>query len=181
MFNLLITWTNNNQGFVTAILSFMTIVISVVSIVVAIIAIRAPFKKKLLIRVHPQIPFDERRSGNIKTFSGIRMVVINVGNRSIIPTDFFFVWKGKQIKSYTAQCKKLDTIRPSELVIIDYTYNELLERTKQLLGNTFEGRWYGCVIDTEEKKFRFRAKNLEKFFKKNKQIRRENIMRQGNE
>lgn len=83
--NEVIQWCNDNNGFLTAILSFLGLLLSVIAIVVSIRTARLPYRKGLRLGFSYNILF----SKNIITsqantqMAGISVTAVNVGARDI--------------------------------------------------------------------------------------------------
>ena len=71
----IIEWCNQNNGFLTAVLSMLTLIVSVIAVVVAIKAARLPYKKKVLVKAGQF--FSEQDYG-------IHVTATNVGNRDLV-------------------------------------------------------------------------------------------------
>lgn len=69
----IIEWCNNNQGFISAILSLLTLIVSIIAIIISIVTSRLPFKKKLLLTCGSFI-------GIGVECTGTHVTVTNVGN-----------------------------------------------------------------------------------------------------
>ena len=79
-----IQWCNDNNGFLTAILSLIGLILSVTAIVVSIRTARLPYKKKLLLGSSlllgvSRIPL----RGTETSLVGMSSTATNVGNRTI--------------------------------------------------------------------------------------------------
>lgn len=79
-----IQWCNDNNGFLTAILSLIGLILSVTAIVVSIRTARLPYKKKLLLGSSillgvSRIPL----RGTETSLMGLSSTATNVGNRTI--------------------------------------------------------------------------------------------------
>lgn len=69
----IIEWCNNNQGFISAILSLLTLIASIIAIIISIVTSRLPFKKKLLLTSGSFIGIGFKCTGT-------HVTVTNVGN-----------------------------------------------------------------------------------------------------
>ena len=99
----IIQWCNENNGFLTAILSLIGLILSVTAIVVSIRTARLPYKKKLMLGSSlllgvSRIPL----RGTETSLVGLSSTATNVGNRTISLTYLGFAIKkdGKLNKMY---------------------------------------------------------------------------------
>ena len=83
----MIEWFNQNEGFVSALLSLLTILLSVVAIAVSIHTAKLPYKKAMMILGGSEI------SGSGE---GIYVTAINIGNRPIKISMIGLMIGGKQ-------------------------------------------------------------------------------------
>ena len=79
-----IEWCNQNNGFISAILSIIGLLLSIIAIVISIHTARLPYKKKLLLGSSlllgvSQIPL----RGTETSLVGMSSTATNVGNRTI--------------------------------------------------------------------------------------------------
>lgn len=72
----IIKWCNDNQGFLSAVLSLGTLFVSVIAIIISICTFRLPYKKKLLVTTG-------RYVGVGIDSIGIHVTATNIGNRSL--------------------------------------------------------------------------------------------------
>ena len=81
----IITWCNENQGFLSAILSAVGILLSVIAIVVSIRTAMLPFKKKLKLTSSVDVAFSKNTiTGEIfNDIMGISVNIANVGSRNV--------------------------------------------------------------------------------------------------
>lgn len=77
-----IQWCNENQGFLTIVLSALTLLVSIIAIIVSLHTARLPYKKKLLVK-----------TGNtISSIGlGLHVTATNVGNRNIKISNIGFL------------------------------------------------------------------------------------------
>ena len=99
-----IEWCNQNNGFISAILSIIGLLLSIIAIVISIHTARLPYKKKLLLGSSlllgvSRIPL----RGTETSLVGMSSTATNVGNRTISLTYLGFAIKkdGKLNKMYT--------------------------------------------------------------------------------
>ena len=81
----IIQWCNDNDGFLSAILSVIGLIISIIAIVVSIRTARLPFKKKLKMTVATEVFFGKNENTNdvVGEIKGIAINIINIGNRDV--------------------------------------------------------------------------------------------------
>ena len=79
-----IQWCNDNNGFLSAVLSFIGLFLSVTAIVVSIQTARLPYKKKLLLSYCILLDVDEH--DHMPIINGIEVSATNISNRPIILT-----------------------------------------------------------------------------------------------
>lgn len=87
----MIQWFNQNEGFVSALLSIFTALLSVVAIIVSIHTAKLPYKKAVMISAGTEI------SG---IGLGIYVMAINIGNRPVKISMIGLMIKGKQYFSH---------------------------------------------------------------------------------
>ena len=99
----IIQWCNDNNGFLTAILSAVGLFLSTIAIVVSIKTARLPFKKKIVISTTTNIWFGTNPISN-KVNSGVQGISVNVVNFHkylfSICTDYLLQGKYQQLYIY---------------------------------------------------------------------------------
>ena len=82
---LIVNWCNENNGFITAILSAIGLLLSVTAIVVSIRTARLPYKKKLKLTSSVDVAFSKNTiTGEvISSIMGITVNVANIGSRNV--------------------------------------------------------------------------------------------------
>lgn len=138
-----IKWCNDNQGFLSAILSLGTLFVSVLAIIISVCTSRLPYKKKLLLTTgsYIEVGMDSM---------GIHVTATNIGNRSLKIKNVGFLIN-KQI--YT----NFRTIADSQIILAigectsQYFESNDLRKIKKLNGNF---KVYGYVEDTENRKYK---------------------------
>ena len=138
-----IKWCNDNQGFLSAILSLGTLFVSVLAIIISVCTSRLPYKKKLLLTTGGYI-------GVGMDSMGIHVTATNIGNRSLKIKNIGLLIN-KQI--YT----NFSTIADSQIILAigectsQYFESNDLRKIKKLNGNF---KVYGYVEDTENRKYK---------------------------
>lgn len=138
-----IKWCNDNQGFLSAILSLGTLFVSVLAIIISVCTSRLPYKKKLLLTTGSYI-------GVGMDSMGIHVTATNIGNRSLKIKNIGLLIN-KQI--YT----NFRTIADSKIILAigectsQYFESNDLRKIKKLNGNF---KVYGYVEDTENRKYK---------------------------
>lgn len=140
--NDIIKWCNENEGFLTAILSIATLFVSIIAIVISICTSRLPYKKKLLLTIGSFI-------GVGIDSIGIHVTATNIGNRNVrIKNIGLLINK----KVYT----NIKTVADSQIVLstgdstTQYFDNNELKNIKENIGF----KVYGFIEDTEGKKYK---------------------------
>ena len=82
---LIVNWCNENNGFITAILSAIGLLLSVTAIVVSIRTARLPYKKKLKLTLSVDVAFSKNTiTGEvISSIMGITVNAANIGSRNV--------------------------------------------------------------------------------------------------
>ena len=82
---LIINWCNENNGFITAILSAIGLLLSVIAIVISIRTARLPYKKKLKLTSSVDVFFSKNTvTGEvISNIIGITVNAANIGSRNV--------------------------------------------------------------------------------------------------
>lgn len=82
---LIVNWCNENNGFITAILSAIGLLLSVTAIVVSIRTARLPYKKKLKLTSSVDVAFSKNTiTGEvISSIMGITVNAANIGSRNV--------------------------------------------------------------------------------------------------
>lgn len=144
-----VEWCNENQGFLSLLLTIFTALISVIAIVISILTARLPYKKKLKLINNYKFGIMQTARGNLESMF-LTVGVVNVGNRAI-STDYvgLGVYKDKRLQRVypidrTFDCKTI--LNPSELFEMDYWAEEILKLQNSLNSDEV---MYSVVIDTE--------------------------------
>ena len=109
----IIEWCNNNEGFLTMLLSLLTLVTSIIAIIVSIKTAKLPYKKKIDINTF----YDEIDENKY----GCRLSIVNTGNR-IIGISHICLEYGDSLVYYSEHLNKY--IKPSEVEEIFFTFDQ---------------------------------------------------------
>ena len=146
-----IDWCNQNNGFLSAILSAIGLFLSFIAIVVSIHTARLPYKKKLLIRSSLDIGISGIPGISVNyAVVGITASAANVGNRTISLTYLGYAIKkdGRFCKLHPMNrdfnCKAC--IKTSEMFQVEFQREELYNYLKNENNNT---KLYVYANDTE--------------------------------
>lgn len=127
-----IEWCNQNNGFISAILSIIGLLLSIIAIVISIHTARLPYKKELLLGSSlllgvSQIPL----RGTETSLVGMSSTATNVGNRTISLTYLGFAIKkdGKLNKMYPVDrpFDSTETLDPSEMHDVQFSKAEIIK------------------------------------------------------
>ena len=81
----IIKWCNDNNGFLTGVLSLLTLVVSIIAIIVSIRTAKLPYKRKLRLSSSLDIAFFQNpATGESGTqIMGISVNIANIGSRNV--------------------------------------------------------------------------------------------------
>lgn len=131
----IITWCNDNNGFLTAILTLVGLLLSVIAIVVSIRTARLPYKKSIKLSSSYSILFTRNELTGLAGSSivGITVNATNTGSRNIKITYLGLTVKDKSLGKNPMKMTKIrdaatgiGTISPSEELSELYDKNDLL-------------------------------------------------------
>ena len=147
----IIKWCNDNNGFLTAILSLISLILSITAIVVSISTARLPYKKKLLLDSSILLGVSRMPIRGIETnLVGLSATATNIGNRAISLTYLgFAIKKGSKFSTMYPIDRPFDsreTLGPSEMFDIKFSKGEIL---KELSKEDSKTRLYTYALDTE--------------------------------
>ena len=153
----IIIWCNENNGFLTGILSLLTLLVSVIAIYVSIRTARLPFKKKLKLisKVNVLIEQNVFAREVCSQIGGITIEAINLGNRNVNIT-----YLGFAVKEFGKPLQKLQTINrvlggtgilsPTQVSGMEYSVAEL-NNLKQFKPRA---KLFCCAMDSEGKTYK---------------------------
>ena len=153
-----IQWCNDNNGFLTAILSLIGLILSVTAIVVSIRTARLPYKKKLLLGSSlllgvSRIPL----RGTETNLMGLSSTATNIGNRTISLIYLgFAVKKGREFSKMYPIDRPFDsreTLEPSEMHDVKFSRDEIIKGLSREDQNTMV---YAYASDTEGTEYKKR-------------------------
>lgn len=151
----IIKWCNDNNGFLTGILSLLTLFVSVIAVVVSIRTARLPYMKRLILSSDITILFgtNDFTGQPVSQFAGITVNATNIGNRNInIKFLGFAIRTGFKLQKMQTRDRELGgkgIMEPTDVSTVEYTAKELMgfgdlkPRTKV----------YCCAMDTEGKTY----------------------------
>lgn len=164
-----ICWTNRNVGFVTALFSFITILFSVISVGIALKALRAPYKRNLLITmlfVKHKSQFPDCSEINLDFF--VRFSIVNTGNREIAINSLQIRFENhKEPIPIDVTNEQKRPLKPASLVTIQCKYKDLEKALEQ--ENKSTKKFKKCTIiaqDLEGKQYKVKGKELIEFMAK---------------
>ncbi len=141
--NNIIMWCNQNQGFVSAILSLVTILLSAIAIIISVIVAKIPFRKKVVVECGNTISVNE---------IGYHVTAVNIGNRNVkIRTIGFFVVDKVIINTNTLE-QSAKVLLPTE-ESSQYFSKIQMDKAISVYRKYPNKKVYGCVIDSEGKKY----------------------------
>lgn len=151
---LIVNWCNENNGFITAILSTIGLLLSVTAIVVSIRTARLPYKKKLKLTSSVDVAFSKNTiTGEvIGSIVGIMVNAANIGSRNVFIVYLGLCIKDKKYKWNKKMTKIRDEITgigmiaPAEIKTELYRKVDLLSLLSLLSG---DAKIYLYAKDTE--------------------------------
>lgn len=109
----IVEWCNNNEGFLTMLLSLFTLITSIIAIIVSIKTAKLPYKKKIDINTF----YDEIDSNKYSC----TLSIVNTGNR-IIGISHVYLEYGGSLLYCSEHLNKY--IKPSEVEEIFFTFEQ---------------------------------------------------------
>lgn len=149
----IIQWCNDNNGFLTAILSAVGLFLSTIAIVVSIKTARLPFKKKIVISTTTNIWFGTNPISN-KVNSGVQGISVNVVNKGF--RDINITYLGILIKNNHNKQKLYKTqesmdgygvLHPTEIHTNTFSKDDILKSFSNYFNNN--ARVYAYSEDSE--------------------------------
>lgn len=169
----IIVWCNENNGFLTAILSVIGLLISTIAVVVSIRTAKLPFRKKLKLSSSTDIIFSQHSSGEVSSeVASITVSAANVGFRNVCITYLgLLVDDGTALHSHKQKMAKVrDEITGTGLILPSEVKTETFKRIDlfyALSRMNQSAKVYLCAQDTEgaehTKKIRNRKVYSQKF------------------
>jgi len=149
----MIEWCNQNQGFISALLTLVTILLAVIAIVVSISTARKPFKKKLLLSTSLTLGMvTSPYVGNSPTPIGYSISASNIGNRAVNITYLGFAVKidGRLQRVYALDrdLGGKGVIQATETRDVQFLADELIQGFSKIDQRT---KVFACVEDSEGK------------------------------
>ncbi len=154
----IINWSNNNDGFIMAILAILSLILSAVTIMVSIKTARMPYKKRLKLGSSYNILFSQysiTSKVNSQTV-GMSITAVNIGFRDInisflglAVKDKIFFGKKQKMVGINEDIGGKGIIHPTELNEANYNTTDLVLAFTQIPN----AKVYVYAIDTEGKKY----------------------------
>ena len=151
----IIKWCNDNNGFLTGILSLLTLFVSVIAVVVSIRTARLPYMKRLILSSDITILFgtNDFTGQPVSQFAGITINATNIGNRNInIKFLGFAIHTSFKLQKMQTRDRELGgegVLEPTAVSTVEYTAKELLSFSELKPGT----KVYCCAMDTEGKTY----------------------------
>lgn len=146
----LVKWCNENNGFMTAILSIVGVLLSFIAIIISIKVAKLPYKKKILLNSF----YNVGMGNNLFMPIGLGIEVVNVGNRVI---NFKYLgyavkenYRLTKLYSINEQLENIGTLNPAEIKSINYNSSKIIEVLNTKNPNA---KLYICANDTEGKTY----------------------------
>ncbi len=163
-----IQWCNDNNGFLTAILSIIGLLLSVIAIVVSIHTARLPYKKKILLGSSLHLVTKVLPGVSADTFiKGLSASATNIGNRPVSLTYLGYAIKkeGRFHKFYTIkrELNNKANLTPSEMLEVKFETKELIDILK---NENQETKVYVFANDTEGTEYKKRIGTVGNLLKK---------------
>ena len=152
---LIINWCNDNNGFITAILSAIGLLLSVIAIVISIRTARLPYKKKLKLTSSVDVAISKNTITEevVSNIMGISINAANIGSRNVSITYLGICVKDKKSNRDKQRMTKIrdeitgtGMIAPAEIKTESYKKDDLLYSLSLFSGNT---KIYLYAKDTE--------------------------------
>lgn len=158
--NEIINWCNENNGFLTAVLSVIGLVLSLIAIVVSIKTARLPYKKELKLSATYNVMFQKNNYTNevSSAIIGMDVNVANTGSREINITRLNIgmkhpsIGKGMQcvIKLSNAS-EGIGILHPTQIATARYNASELMPTFARINKYT---KLYVYAVDSEGKEYK---------------------------
>ena len=169
-----IEWCNENNGFLTAILSMLTLFVSIVAIVVSIQTARLPYKRRISTSVEICV--------SSQVVTGFSVSATNTGNRNINIMHFGLAYKdGPQLIPYIRNGCTLgekSIVIPAEEVSVTYSLEEVVSFLSDLPHKT---RIYSYAYDAEWRRYKKRYNTVGNFLKEIERFKNNEIMEEADQ
>lgn len=151
----MIEWCNNNQGFISAILTILTIILSGLAIYVSIRTARLPYKKKLKLNSNFKYFMAQTIYGSVNNAgSALNISATNLGNRIInltyLGVGFLEKREMKQLLLLNGDTMYKHEIDSCDISSIDIAAKQLVSLEKDLKGKML----YALAFDSEGQKYK---------------------------
>lgn len=168
-----IEWCNENNGFLTAILSILTLFVSIVAVVVSIQTARLPYKRRISTTVVTCVSM----GSSSQAVTGFSVSATNTGNRNINIMHFGLAYKdGPQLVPYIRNgCTLGDKsiVVPAEVVSVTYSLEEVASFLSDLPHKKII---YSYAYDAEWREYKKRYNTVGNFLKEIERFKNNEIM-----
>lgn len=154
-----IQWCNDDNGFLTAILSLIGLILSATAIVVSIRTARLPYKKRIMLDSSPLPDVSVVTGVSVKfilSISGMSASATNIGNRTVNLMYLGYATKkhgryiGLPIFPHNREFNCKVSLAPSEMSESQFYTDELI---KSLSREDCNKKLFVYAIDTEKKEY----------------------------
>lgn len=152
----IIKWCNENNGFLTGLLSLLTVIVSVIAIVVSINTARMPYKKSIVLTSTTNFLFGQNNFTRqvVSQFSGVSINAANVGNRNInlVYLGLGIIKDGRMQKMQTIDrdLGGKGMLVPTDIFKVEYSPRDLLSFGQM----DSKVKIYCLAIDSEGKQYK---------------------------
>ena len=160
----LIQWCNDNNGFLSAILSLIGLILSVTAIVVSIRTARLPYKKKIVLGLSLLLGASVVPGVSVKSsILGLSASATNVGNRTVNLTylGYAVIKDGRfnMLYPYNREFDSKASLAPSEMSESQFYTDELIKCFSREDRNI---KLFVYAKDTEGKEYKRKAGTIGK-------------------
>lgn len=152
MMKCIIEWCNENQGFMTAIMSICSLIVSITAVVISVVVASIPYRKKVAICSFNDCDFDD--NGDVKTYR-VSIFITNIGNKRIKIRAVSVYWKGKLLGQEIIEKTERRYLPPTDEIalIVEFPYENYdfgIKDKLKIVAVDVEGRKYsakcGCAL-----------------------------------
>lgn len=164
-----VQWCNDNNGFLTAILSLIGLILSVTAIVVSIRTARLPYKKRIMLGSSTLLGI---RPGVSASIRGISVSATNVGNRTVNLMYLGYAVKkdGNMLYLYNRDFDRKASLAPSEMSESQFYTDDLIKCFSRENRNI---KLFVYAKDTEGKEYMRKAGTVGKLLDNLSKLRSE--------
>lgn len=152
MMNCIIEWCNENQGFMTAVMSICSLIVSITAVVISVVLASIPYRKKVAIWSFNDCDFDD--NDDVKTYK-VNVFITKIGNKRIKIRAVSVYWDGKLLGQNIIEKEDRRNLPPTEEIpiIVEFPYENYdfgIKDKFKIVAVDVEGRKYfvksGCVL-----------------------------------